>query len=91
MCFVVLLSWELYRKGNAQHYEVISVRTCEDSCTSEREEIGSGKRGSQVKACKKVGREGALLLLSALVFIHANVEYAPAQGLLPEKNSGGTR
>lgn len=57
----------------------------------ERGEIGSGKRESQVKACKKVGRGGVLLLLPALVFTHANLEHAPDQGLLPEKNSGGTR
>lgn len=57
----------------------------------ERGEIGSGKRGSQVKACKKVGREGVSLLLPALVFTLATVEHAPAQGLLPEKKSGSTR
>lgn len=34
MCFVVLLSWELHRKRNAQLCKVISVRTSEDSHTS---------------------------------------------------------
>lgn len=54
-CFVVLLSWELYRRRNAQLCEVIAVRTCEDSCTSgkgrncswEERKSGEGKGGER--------------------------------------------
>lgn len=44
-----------------------------------------------MKACRKGGRERASLLLPALVLTHADLGHAPAQDLLPGKNSGGTK
>lgn len=89
-CFIVLGTVQKEKRSGLQNWGP-QWQLAKILVPLEREETGAGKTRSQVKACRKVGREGVSLLLPALCLTIADLGYAQAQNLHPGKNSSGTR
>lgn len=95
MCFVVLLSWELYRckeKCSPLHEHYFGRNLSRFSYLLKGKKLGLGRKEARWRLVGKRGeRERVSLLLPVLVLTCAYLGYAPAEDLLSGKNSGDTR